>query len=136
MLPETVENIEEIASEVDSIQIPSGSWKLFSEYTQAGEQVEGVDDVKQGVYFILSTEKDKFLIYDWQYGIETLDLIGQPMDYIMAELQVRIKEALLWDERITDVTDFDFEVSHRALHVTFTVHTEIDEFEAETEVEV
>lgn len=136
MLPETVENIEEIASEVDSIQIPSGSWKLFSEYTQAGEQVEGVDDVKQGVYFILSTEKDKFLIYDWQYGIETLDLIGQPMDYIMAELQVRIKEALLWDERITDVTDFDFEVNHRALHVTFTVHTEIDEFEAETEVEV
>lgn len=136
MLPETIDNLEEVASEVDTIQIPSGSWLLTNDLTLAGSQVEGIEDVKQAVYFMLSTEKDKFLIYDWEYGIETLDLIGQPTDFVMAELQVRIKDALMWDERITDVTDFEFSLNRHTLHVLFTVHTEIDEFEADTEVEV
>lgn len=136
MLPETIDNLEEVASEVDTIQVPSGSWLLSNDLTLAGSQVEGIEDVKQAVYFMLSTEKDKFLIYDWEYGIETLDLIGQPTDFVMAELQVRIKDALMWDERITDVTDFEFSLNRHTLRVLFTVHTDIDEFEADTEVEV
>lgn len=135
MIPTSVET-EEIMDAVDNIQIPSGSWQLNNDMTRVGEQVSGIEDVKQCVYFMLNTERDQYIIYNWDYGIELVDLIGQPMWYVIPEIELRIKDALEWDERITDVTDFEFQQSHGKLKVTFTVHCDIDEFQAETEVAI
>lgn len=69
-----------------------------------------LDAMRQAIYKIIHTERYQFLIYSWNYGIELEDLFGKPVPYIYAELPRRIKEALLADDRITDVDNF--QLSH------------------------
>ena len=98
--------------------------------------VDGIDAVIQTVYFILSTERFKYTIYSWDYGVELVDLFGQPMPYVMAELPERITEALTQDNRIESVTDFEFERHGRQLRVTFSIVTNIGNISTALEVGV
>lgn len=96
---------------------------------------DGLDAMKQAVFRILNTERYQYIIYSWNYGIETLDLYGQPVTYVCPELERRIEEALLVDSRITSVTDFEHDVSvKKVVHTTFTVHTIYGDIAAEKEV--
>lgn len=98
--------------------------------------VDGLDAVKQAVYLILSSERYQHNIYSWDYGVELLDLIGKPMPYVLSELPRRIKEALIQDDRITDVIDFEFEPKGNQLHTTFTVVSNVGDISTELEVAV
>lgn len=98
--------------------------------------VDGLEAVAQAVYLILSTERYEFIIYSWDYGVEFVDLIGQPMPYVMSELPRRITEALTQDDRIDDVVDFEFEQNGKRLHTTFTVVSNVGNISTELEVEV
>lgn len=91
---------------------------------------EGLEEVKQAVFFILNTERYQYLIYPWSYGVELTDLIGQPMEYAIPEVERQITEALIQDDRIDSVDNFEFEQDKRRLTVTFTVHTNIGDFES------
>ena len=83
-----------------------------------------LEAVKQTIFKILNTERYKYLIYSWNYGIELDDLFGKPPIYVCSEVERRVKDALLQDDRITKVTDFDFDISKRGVvSVTFIVHT-------------
>lgn len=95
-----------------------------------------LDAVKQAIYLILNTERYQYIIYSWDYGVELLDLYGKPMPYVMSELPRRIKEALVQDDRIEDVVDFEFERNGKKLHVTFTVVTSVGSISTEMEVDV
>lgn len=64
--------------------------------------------MSQVIYKILNTERYDYIIYSWNYGIELKDLIGEPMSYVCPELKDRITEALLQDDRITELINFDF----------------------------
>ena len=91
----------------------------------------------QAVYKILNTERYEHIIYSWDYGIELYNLFGKPTDYVCLELQRRISEALLQDDRITSVTDFEFDTSIRkTVQVKFTVHTIYGDIESEKAVNV
>lgn len=98
--------------------------------------IDGLEAVIQTIYLILSIERYKYVIYSWDYGVELLDLIGKPMPYVMSELPRRIKDALIQDNRIDDVIDFEFEVNRNKLHTTFTVITNLGNISAELEVPV
>lgn len=98
--------------------------------------LDDLDAVEQAVYLILGTERYKFPIYSWDYGIELADLFGKPMPFVMAELPERIKEALTVDERISNVTDFEFTQNGKKLEVSFTVVTDAGNLETALEVEV
>jgi hypothetical protein len=97
---------------------------------------DDLDAVKQAIYLILNTERYQYVIYSWDYGVELLDLYGKPMPYVMSELPRRIKEALVQDDRIEDVVDFEFERNRAKLHVTFTVVTSVGTVSTEMEVDV
>ena len=106
-----------------------------------GNSVRGFCDsleaMKQTVFRILSTERYQYVIYSWNYGIETLDLYGQPVTYVCPELERRIEEALLADSRIVRVSDFEHDTSVKGVvHTTFTVHTVFGDFAAEKEVNI
>lgn len=88
-----------------------------------GGKVDGLTALKQSIYMMLNTEADQYIIYPYTYGVNTLDLIGMPYDYVMAVLPSRIKTTLLSDGRITDVTDFEFEIYKNKISVTFVAHT-------------
>lgn len=98
--------------------------------------LDDLDAVEQSVYLILGTERYKFPIYSWDYGVELADLFGKPMPFVMAELPERIKEALTVDERISNVTDFEFTQNGKKLEVSFTVVTDAGNLETALEVEV
>lgn len=106
-----------------------------------GDSVRGFCDeleaVRQAVFRILNTERYQYIIYSENYGIETLDLYGEPVTWVCPELERRITEALTVDSRITGVTDFEFETGHKkVLHASFTVHTVYGDLSAEKEVNI
>ena len=78
-----------------------------------------------------------FRSYSWDYGIELQDLFGEPVTYVCPELERRISEALLWDDRIEDVDDFRFDFPQKGIvHVSFTAHTIFGDVRAEREVDI
>ena len=94
--------------------------------------VDGIEAMKQVIYKILNTERYEHIIYSWNYGIELKDLYGEHISYICPELERRITEALIQDERVEAVDSFSFETERkRELHVTFVVHTIFGDIEAE-----
>ncbi len=97
-------------------------------------RTDGLSALRQAVYLILNTERYAWMIYSWNYGVELVELIGQPKEYALPELKRRIAEALLQDDRITAVDDFAFEAGKKTIHVTFTVHSVLGDLEVETDV--
>lgn len=90
------------------------------------------DAMTQAIYKILSTERFQCLIYSANYGIELSDLFGQPASYVCPELERRISEALMWDDRITGVDNFEFDLKRKGeVCVKFTVHTVYGDISAE-----
>ncbi len=98
---------------------------------------DGMDAVIQAADKILSTERYQYAIYSWNYGIELADLVGMPLSYCMAELERRIKEALLMDDRIKEVKDFTFQQrGKRSLEVKFTIVSTKGTAEMEKEMDL
>lgn len=106
----------------------SYSQKRFISYT------DGIEAVKQAVYFILSTERYDYIMYSPNYGIEMKDLIGAQKELIICELPRRIREALLCDDRIKSVDDFEFSSDGNALRAAFKISTVYGDFEEEYNV--
>ena len=71
--------------------------------------VDSLKAMEQAIYKIIRTERYKYIIYSWNYGIELEDLFGMPVEYCAVELERRISEALLQDNRITAVNGFEFD---------------------------
>ncbi|MBD5114524.1 MAG: DUF2634 domain-containing protein [Ruminococcaceae bacterium] len=100
-------------------------------------KTDEIEAMKQAVYKILMTERYGSIIYSGNYGIELADLFGQPVSYVCPELERRITEALLWDKRIENVTDFEFDLSKKGVvSVRFKVQTAYGTFEEEKNVNV
>lgn len=116
-------------------QQPSQTFRMDA----ANEVIRGYSDnleaMEQAVFKILQTERYQSLIYSGDYGVELADLFGQPLSYVQPELERRISEALLQDDRILTVGDFEFSsVSKGSLLVTFKVKTVFGDFTAERSV--
>ena len=100
------------------------NYKLNTKSKNINGYIEGLETMKQVIYKILNTERYEYQIYSWNYGIELKDLLGEPLDYVCAELQRRIIEALIQDDRIISVDNFSFEsYKKNVLETRFTVHT-------------
>jgi hypothetical protein len=89
----------------------------------SGGKIDDLDALRQSIHLTLNVEADQYIIYPYTHGIKTVDLIGMPHYYVVAVLPNRIKEALLSDDRITDVSDFEFEVNKKKVHASFIVHS-------------
>ena len=103
---------------------PSKNYKMHFEYNKISGVCDQLEAMQQVVYKILNTERYQHIIYSWNYGIELLDLYGEPINYVCSEVQRRITEALIQDDRINSVDNFEFDLSERkTVKVNFTVHT-------------
>lgn len=116
---------------------PSKTYKMYLEQEVINGFTDGLDAMKQTIYMILNTERYQYIIYSWNYGIELVDLFGEPITYVCPELERRITEALTQDERILSVDAFSFDVSVKGkVHVTFTAHTVFGDIDAEKVVNI
>lgn len=115
--------------------MPSLNHKMILDGNRIINKCNKLEAMKQVIYKIIMTERYKYLIYSWNYGIELADLFGEPVYYVVPELERRITEALTQDDRIESVTDFDFDISKRGVVVVkFTANTIFGKVEAERAV--
>lgn len=112
---------------------PSYTYYLDIEKSRVAGYVDDVEAVKQFIYKLLNTEKNQYPVYD-NFGIELEELIGQERSYAVPEIERRITEALLEDERISGVGEFVFQFNKSKYHVTFEVYTIWGTLEIESEV--
>lgn len=116
---------------------PSKTFKMHLDSEVIHGMTDEIDAMKQTIYMILNTERYQYIIYSWNYGIELIDLFGEPVTYVCPELERRIIEALTQDERILKVDAFSFDVSVKGrVHVTFTAHTIFGEVDSEKVVNI
>lgn len=124
-----------LPTEFEVVEQPTHTYKMNLETNRVRGYVDDLEAMKQAIYKILLTERYRYLIYSWNYGIELEDLFGEPISYVCPELERRITEALLWDTRIESVDNFHFEIPKRhVLVLSFTAHTIFGDVEAEREV--
>ena len=125
-----------IQTPIDEILIPTKTYKIDTVNNRISGFVDDLEAMKQAVYLILNSERFLHVIYSWDYGIELMSLYGKPMPYVISELTRRITEALMEDDRISNVTDFNFEREGNKIHITFVVTTDKGRIQSELEVEV
>ena len=139
-----IPSVDILMTEITEVNEPTKTYKINhmskNEYINTADRIGGfVDDIeaiKQMIYLTLSAERYAHIIYSWDYGIELVDLFGKPAPYVMSELERRVREALLQDDRITKVEDFTFEQNGKSIHVTFLVVTTIGNIPSELEVTI
>ena len=126
-----------LAQDFEIKEQPSLTYKMQMEDNAVRGYADGLEAVKQAIYKIIMTERYQYVIYSWNYGIELQDLFGEPVTYVCPELKRRIQEALLWDDRILRVDNFQFDFPKKGVvHVSFTAHTIFGDAQGEREVNV
>lgn len=115
---------------------PGFTHKLDIGRARVRGMTDGRDAVLQAVCLILNVERYAYPIYSRNYGAELSGLIGKPKDYAMSEIKRRITEALLQDDRITGLDNWEFEQGRKSVRAGFTAHTIYGDIEAEKEVDI
>lgn len=129
MIPSTTAFLEQ---DFEITEQPTHTYKMNLESNLIRGYTDGQEAMKQAIYKILNTERYQYVMYSWNYGIELLDLYGEPVSYVCPELERRITEALTWDDRIQTVDNFEFNISKKGkILVTFTAHTVFGDVVAE-----
>lgn len=120
--------------EIVDEQQPSLTFGIDFDRGRVIGMVDGLEAVKQAVFLILQTERYRYLIYTPDYGSELEGLIGRDPLFVQSELKRRIREALLQDDRIEDVTNFSIQFDGDNALVRFTVISTFGNFEVAQEV--
>lgn len=137
MTPEAEFDTDILEDLEETEEMPSYTYAIHKDRARVTGYTDDLMAVEQSVYKILNTERYENSIYSTDYGIELQDLYGGDVEWVIPELEMRIKEALMADERIMDVRDFSFDIPEkRVIHVTFTVETTKGTLETETEVNI
>lgn len=124
MIPKVQDDLMQDLEEVETE--PSLTYKMDLERNRIIGYCDDLEAVKQAIYKIIYTERYDYVIYSWDYGIELKELFGEPVSYVIPELQIRITEALMADDRIQNVYNFEFNtVKKNMVFVTFSVDTTI-----------
>ena len=132
MIPKTSLTVNNIRT----VTIPTNTYRIIIDKDRVSGETDGLDAMKQAVYLILSTERYSYPIYSWNYGVELKDLFGQPTTYVEAVLEYRIRDALMADERITDVRNFEFSSQKNTVSATFEVVTNQGNVQSTVEVTI
>ena len=119
-----IPNINILTETITENTYANRTYKINENRSRINGYTDELDAVVQAVSLILNTERYEFPIYSFDYGVELLDLYGKPIPYVMSELPRRVREALLTDNRILEVSNFEFERKGSKLHMSFDVESE------------
>ena len=126
-----------LTTELKVVAQPSKQHRMDLDKNRILGTCDSLEAVKQSIYKILNTERYAHVIYSWNHGIELNDLFGQSPMYVCPEIERRVKEALLQDDRITGVDNFEFDISKKGVvSVTFTIHTRFGDLNEEMAVNI
>lgn len=113
---------------------PSKTYKLTQSRIEG--KVDGIEAVKQAVYLALSTERFEYIIFSWDYGVELTTLIGRDRPFVRGDIERRIVEALMEDDRVKGVENFSAVFDHDVVTVYLTVISQFGNFDVERRARV
>lgn len=116
--------------------MPSYTYNINRNTNRISGYIDGKDAIIQAIYLILQTERYESMIYNWYYGVEIDGLIGKNRNYVTSELKRVIREALLEDNRITEVTNFSIKYNNDIATIEFTAETVIGDITINWEVNI
>ena len=82
-----IQEVELDMATIEKKTIPSLTWKINEERAEVRGTVDELEAMKQAVRKILQTERYRYAIYDWNYGIELEELYGKNVTYVIPELK-------------------------------------------------
>lgn len=110
--------------EADSEESTSRTYALDLKQKRIIGFIDGAEAMSQAIEKAFNTERFIHEIYSQNYGIEVINLIGKPFDFVTAVLQRRIEEALLADDRFLQMQDFNIEkIDSETLEISAKVIT-------------
>ncbi|MGG0872401.1 DUF2634 domain-containing protein [Brevibacillus laterosporus] len=117
---------------LEEVEQPSKTYKLDLVNKRIVGFVDGLDAVKQAVFKILSTIRFEYLIYSHDYGFESQSMEDEAI--FRSEIQRCVREALLQDDRILDVTDFKITIEGDTSLTEFVVVSKYGDFKETKQV--
>lgn len=103
---------------------PNNEWIVDFEDGGNDAPESSLETITQAVRFALETGRFKYPIMGSNFGTVFDDLIGTDFEYIRSEIARRIMDALLVDDRIIDVRDFQYtQGDNSAMTVSCVVET-------------
>ncbi len=117
-------NVVAVNDEVVFDRYQNNNYKMNIKKEDVKGYVDNIEAMPQVIYKILNTQRYQYMIYSWNYGIELDDLLGEDVRYVCSEIEYRVKEALLQDDRITEVHSFTFDTNtKKSVLAEFVVET-------------
>ncbi|CAI6231799.1 putative protein YqbS [Bacillus subtilis] len=98
------------------------------------EMITGLEAIRQFVYLSLHTERYAYSVFSHDIGNELQDILADSETtdaYKKMEIPRLIEEALIYDDRVSSVSDFEIEKQGDSFHVSFTVETDEGKLEIE-----
>lgn len=133
MIPEQNANLTILEEQIQ----PSRTYHLDLDRKRVASMIDGHDAIIQAVRKILYTERYAYVIYSSQYGVELDRLIGQEYDFIVSDIKRTLTEALLMDNRIIGLENFEMEKTGLdTMEVNFLVNSTEGEINFSTEVKI
>ena len=98
--------------------------------------IDNIEALKQSIYIMLNVVRYDFFIFNYNYGIVLKILFGKDMQLVCSVLERRIRDCLSIDNRISNLSDFEFTIYRNTLKVTFTVSSIFGKHEQEVKINV
>ncbi|WAW15461.1 DUF2634 domain-containing protein [Peptostreptococcus equinus] len=140
MIPNTGMEQEEFEALIEMVEKKKYSNKDFKVVdNRIVGIVDGIEELKQTIFFILSIEKYQSLTVSENTGVGFWNLYGDDINLVMINLKSIITDALLNDDRIEEITEFIIEkIKRNTLKIEITVKSNISEelIEIEREVDI
>ena len=105
---------------------PSRTYSFNFDTGELGGMIDGREAVRQLIRKAVSTARYRYPIYDDQYGCELEDLIGHQMPAQLLESEVArvIREAVVYDGRVSEVVNFKIRRYQDQVFVSFDALTD------------
>jgi len=120
---DTWDMLDETDEEMEELIIPTKTFKIDLENKRIIGYTDGQDAYKQAIYKLIQTEAETYPIYSANYGVITDDLIGSNMPYVKGTVTLRLREAILIDERFKSVEFTEIKAQGRKLSLNIAVTT-------------
>lgn len=122
-----------LAQEDDAQPEPALTYRLNFGTSRLGGMIDDVDALKQFIVKTLLTNRSHYRIYSDDYGCELESLIGSDVSeaFIQAEIPRMVRESLIYDDRIDDVTDITARREGDSVYIIAMVESIYGEFTQE-----
>lgn len=129
-------DFDNIELEEEEEQQAEAGYTYKLEDSKIQENIDDLEAVRQAVKKILLTQSFEHEIYSFDYGIDLESLIGKEPEEVTILLKRMIREALLYDDRVTSVEDFEIGFSEDECLCQFIVSTIYGKYKESLEVNI